>query len=415
MRARPDRRRGHRQVDPVVGGRRPSARSRLERAVGIEDEWSLPYAGLHRLLHPLAAEHSVLPAPQRRALAAAFGLETVEAPQPFLVSLASLTLVSLASCLAPVLLCVDDVHWLDEPTQDALAFIARRVDTERIVLLGTFRHGHTSVVVEACSRQVEVRGLDEAHAQMLLSRHAPDLGPSDRGRILASALGNPLAIVELPAGQRTMTPTMGESDSAPVPLSARLEHAFAARLDDLAGSTRDVLLVAATDGQCDLAELLAAATVLAGQPVDLDAIESAATAGLMRIERRGLIFRHPLIRSAVLQAEALGRRRAAHEALAEALSDDPYRRTWHRGEATIGADDVLEHIHTIALLRGSALAAIAVLERSAALTTESARRGRRLLLAAEHAFGVGRADMVDRLLAESGRHGLSELQQARVE
>lgn len=388
-------------------------------AVGIENEWGLPYAGLQRLLQPTAADYAALPPPQSRALAAAFGLDTTEAPQPFLVSLASLTLLRLAGSSAPVLLCVDDVHWLDEPTQDALAFIARRVANEPIVVFGSLRHGHTSVVVEACTHQIEVKGLDTADARELLTRHAPDLAPRVQDHILAHALGNPLAIVELPTARRAMATMTGESSAESVPLSTRLENAFADRFDELTTSARDALLLAATDGQCDLSEILAAAAVLSKQPVDLDAVESAALAGLVSVERRGLTFRHPLIRSAVLQAETMGRRRAAHHALAEVLSADRYRRIWHRGEATIGADDALaeelEQIHVVALQRGSALTAIAILERSAALTADSARRGRRLLLAAEHAFGLGRAEMVDRLLAEAQRHQLSELEQARME
>lgn len=387
--------------------------------VGIENEWGLPYAGLQRLLEPLAAGYAALPPPQSRALAAAFGLDTAEAPQPFLVSLASLSLLRLAGSAAPVLLCVDDVHWLDEPTQDALAFIARRVVNEPIVVFGSLRHGHTSVVVEACTHQVEVKGLDTADARKLLTQHAPDLAPHVQDRILAHALGNPLAIVELPAARRAIATMTGEPSADSLPLSTRLENAFADRFDELTTSARDALLLAATDGQCDLPEILAAATVLSKQPVDLDAVESAALTGLVSVERRGLTFRHPLIRSAVLQAETMERRRAAHHALAQVLSTDRYRCIWHRGEATIGADarlaEELEQIHVIALQRGSALTAIAILERSAALTTDSARRGRRLLLAAEHAFGLGRAEMVDRLLAEARRHRLSELEQARME
>ncbi len=388
-------------------------------AVGVEDEWNLPYAGLHRLLLSLMPDSGRLPVPQQRALRAAFGLDAHEPPQPFLVSLAALTLLSIASSRAPVLVCIDDVHWLDQPSQDALAFAARRLDAEALVLLGSARNGHASVFVDACARRLEVCGLDDTSAQALLSRHAPDLSIADQRRILAHALGNPLAIVELPAALRSTVPVVGDLVAEPVPLSARLERAFAARFDDLPAATRDALIITATGSQCDLAEILAATSVLAGRPVSIAEVESAAQAGLVSIDRRAVTFRHPLVRSAVLQAESAQRRRAAHEALAEALRDDPFRRTWHRGEATVGSDDQLadelEYVHAIALRRGSALAGIGVLERSAALTTDSALRGRRLLLAAEHAFGLGRADMVDRLLAAAGRNTLSELERARME
>lgn len=387
--------------------------------VGVEGEWHLPYAGLHRLLRPLHSHDAGLPVPQRRALAAAFGMGAAEPPEPFLVSLASLTLLTLASTAAPLLLCLDDAHWLDEPTQEALAFVARRVVAEHMVVLGAVRNGHTSVVGAACAQQLEVHGLDDAAALTLLTRHAPDLGTAERDRVLAHALGNPLALVELPSAGGITATMASDLTGEPVPLSERLEHAFADRLADLLAPTRDALLLAATDGQCDLTEILEATTVLSGQPVDLETVESAARAGLVSVGRQGLTFRHPLIRSAVLQAESLARQRAAHRALGDALHADRYRRTWHRGEAAIGSDDALagelEHMHTIALRRGSAQAAIIMLERSAALTTDAAHRARRLLLAAEHAYGLGRADQVDRLLSAAERNGLSQLGQARME
>jgi len=388
-------------------------------AVGVESELDLPYAGLHRLLFRFADQLGRLPAPQRQALAAVFGVESDDAPPPFLVALGALTLLSLATGREPVLICLDDVQWLDRPTQDVLAFIARRVGAEPVVVLGTLRRGYASSFVQACNRQIEVRGLDDPASRELLRRHAPDLGQAEQERILSQSLGNPLAIVELPAAWRAAAPTVAATAGEPVPLSARLEAAFAGRLSDVHQAARDALLIAATDNQTDLVEILAASTVLHGQPVGVEHIEPVAQLGLVSLDRHGLTFRHPLIRSAVLQAETLHRRQAAHRALADVLDTDPYRRTWHRGEATIGPDDALadelEYAHTIALRRGAALAAIASLERAASLTTDSSQRGRRLLLAAEHAFGLGRADMVDRLLTAAGRNMLSELQRARME
>ena len=130
-------------------------------------------------------------------------------------------------------------------------------------------------------------------------------------------------------------------------------------------------------------------------------------------------FRHPLFRSAVLQAESPARHRAAHAALAEVLHDDAFRQTWHRAHAIVGPDDSvadqLEVGHVTALRRGSPLAAIWALERSAQLSTDSSLRARRPLLAAEYAFDLGRADMVDRMLDLASLARLSELDRARAE
>jgi DNA-binding CsgD family transcriptional regulator len=148
-------------------------------------------------------------------------------------------------------------------------------------------------------------------------------------------------------------------------------------------------------------------------------LEEAASAGLIRFDDLHVRFRHPLVRSAILQLESTARRYAANAALAEILVDDPYRRAWHRASSITGPDDAvadeLEDNHVIALRRGSVTGAIWMLERSAQLTTDSAKRGRRLLLAAEHAFGLGRADLVDELLTRAARTSLSSLDQARMD
>src|SRR5439155_16865322 len=77
--------------------------------------------------------------------------------------------------------------------------------------------------------------------------------------------------------------------------------------------------------------------------------------------------------------------------------------------------DELEASHVESIRRGSVTSAISVLERSAQLTTDSATRGRRLLLAAEHAFGLGRGEMVDRLIRAAEQNKLSDLDKARME
>src|SRR5262249_28216038 len=204
-----------------------------------------------------------------------------------------------------------------------------------------------------------------------------------------------------------------------LPLTARLERAVAGRIAELPAAARDAVLVAAVDCVDELPEILAGAAVLAGRLVPVDVLDCAAAAGLLRFDEMRVRFRHPLVRSAVLQSETMARRHAAHRALASVLVDEPYRRAWHRAQSIVGLDDEvadeLEASHRISLRRGSVTSAIWALERSAQLTADPARRGRRLLLAAEHAFGLGRADVVDRLLAAASRTPLSELDLARKE
>jgi DNA-binding CsgD family transcriptional regulator len=236
---------------------------------------------------------------------------------------------------------------------------------------------------------------------------------------LDQARGNPLALVELPTAWRSAGTDILTATSATVPLTLRLEQAFAARITDLPPVTRDVLLVAAVDGEESLAEILAGAAVLSGTDVTTEDLEPAVKARLLGFDRVHVRFRHPLVRSGVLYSEPIRRRQAAHAAMSDVLSTEPYRQVWHQAQSVDGPDDEvaarLEAGHVESMRRGSVLSAIAALERSAQLTTTSGARARRLLLAAQHAFGLGRADLVSRLVDAAELNDLREADRARAE
>jgi DNA-binding CsgD family transcriptional regulator len=394
-----------------------AAGHRVLAATGVEAEAHLPFAGLHHLLRPVLNDLDRLPAMQAEALSTAFGLCEGPSPEPFMIALATLNLLAEAAVDRPVLVIADDVQWLDPPTQDALTFLARRVSGDPIVLIGVVRRDHDIAFAASGLPELDLRALDETSARDVLARHADGLSYAATERILREAAGNPLALVELPLAIRTAE---GGLEALPqvLPLTARLERTFAARIADLPPLTRDAVLVAAVDNADDLPEILAGASALAGQPVTVAALEIAVAAGLLRFDDLHVQFRHPLVRSGVLQLETVTRRYAANAALAEVLVDEPYRRIWHRAQSVSGQDDEvadeLEAAHVVSLRRGSATEAIWALERSAQLTTDSAKRGRRLLLAAEHAFGLGRADLVDQLLTRAARTSLSRLDHARM-
>jgi len=392
---------------------------RVLEGVGVEAEARLPFAGLHQLLRPLLSAGCELPAVQRRALLSAFGAEDGPPAEPFMITLAALSLLTNAAVERPVAVFVDDVQWLDQGTQDVLAFVARRVGSDPVIIVGSVRTGYSGPFLTAGLPELQVLGLDDASARQVLARHGDHLSHADRERILRAALGNPLALVELPAAW----PSAAEPGVDLIPpflrLTARLERAFAGRVAELPAATRDAVLVAAVDSVDELPEILAGASVLAGRQLRVDVLESATAAGLLRFDTVRVHFRHPLVRSAVLQSETVARWQAANAALAAVLANEPYRRTWHRAQSIVGPDDEvadeLEASHRVSLRRGSVTTAIWALERAAQLTTDPARRGRRLLLAAEHAFGLGRADMVDRLLTAASRTPLSDLDTARME
>ena len=384
-------------------------------AVGIESEAQLPYAGLHQLLSPvLDAVDELVPA-HREALLTALGIGDAAPPERYVVALAALNVFVAVAARAPVVVVADDVQWLDPPTQDVLTLVARRAPAAGLVVLGAVRSWHPNPLAAAAT-ELPLDGLDAVAADELLESAARGLRPFERDRVRDLAAGNPLALIELP---RTWADGgSGSTRDHPVSVPDRLERAFGARFDALPGPARDLVLVAAVDSADDLGEILGAASVLSGRTAMLHDIAAAETARLLTVVRGRVRFRHPLMRSGVLAREALGRRQAAHAALADVLEHEPYRRTWHRAESIVGPDDEvagqLEANVEVALARGGVVSAIRDLERSAQLTKGSALKGHRLLVAAEHAFSLGRADLVDRLLRAAATTDLSPLDLARM-
>src|SRR3954465_4250270 len=209
---------------------------------GVQSEAHLPFAGLHQLLRPVRERASELRDSQRAALDAAFGLAHDAQPGHFRIAMAALDLLSEVATDAPLLLVVEDAHWLDQPTADVLAFVARRIESDPIVLLAAIRDGYPSSLADAVPER-EVVGLDEPTAAALLDTAAPDLPLATRNVVLRAAAGNPLAILELPAVVVSGAPAVWVPGG--VPLTDRLERAFADRVADLPQLTRLVLLVTA--------------------------------------------------------------------------------------------------------------------------------------------------------------------------
>ena len=168
-----------------------------------------------------------LPDPQRRALSSAFGADAGPQPERFIIGLAALNLLAGAAARTPVLMVVDDVQWLDRPTQEVLVFMARRISAEPIVVVGGVRNGHDTAFTSAGLTELHVSGLDDASARDLLTSHAGDLSSADRERILKAAQGNALALIELPAALRTAAAAGLVLLPPALPLTTRLERAFA--------------------------------------------------------------------------------------------------------------------------------------------------------------------------------------------
>ena len=292
---------------------------RILRLVGVECEATFPFAGLHQMVGPVLDHVSLLPRHEREALLAAFDLVEGPPPEPFLINLAVVDLLEAVAADRPVLLLADDVQWLDPQSHEVLTFVGRRV-AGPVVIIAVMRRGHTGPFLHAGFPELTVGGVDDDAAAQILSAHAPGLSPAGRRRIQREALGNPLALRELPIAMAAL-PSGG---LRPLALSDRLEHAFAGRGAELPSATRDALLVAAVDPADDLAEIIAGTSALRGEPVTPEVFDPAQAVGLVTVEEGRVTFLHPLMRSGILQAESLARHQSAHRALADTL-DDVYR------------------------------------------------------------------------------------------
>jgi predicted ATPase len=123
-------------------------------AAGVQSEAHLPFAGLHQLIRPLRFRTEDLPARQRAVLDAAFGLGQEPAPERFQIAMAVLDLLGEVATDAPLLVLAEDAQWLDRPTTEVLAFVARRLQSDPIVLLAAVREGYPSLLVDAGLRSI---------------------------------------------------------------------------------------------------------------------------------------------------------------------------------------------------------------------------------------------------------------------
>ncbi|MEV4075498.1 helix-turn-helix transcriptional regulator [Nonomuraea fuscirosea] len=387
------------------------------RTAGVESETHMPFAGLHQVLLPLRTEIEGLPVPQRDALGAAFGLTDARVPDPFLIALATLNLLGEAATRSPVLLLAEDVHWLDRASTDVLAFVARRLNSEPIVLLAAIRDGFPSPLDGAGLQELHLDRLDDTAATALLDAYSPTQRPTVRTRLLQEAAGNPLALIELPIAAETQD---GKGPLPPgwLPLTTRLEQTFTARMSGLPPILRTMLLVAALNDSTALSETLDATALITGVPVTADDLALAVTVRLVDVHEAGVSFRHPLMRSAIYQGASISQRHAVHAALADILIGRPDRRLWHRAASTPRPDEsIAAELETVAKSvrrRGDLLSAVAALEHAVRLSENFAQRCERLVRAAEYAAEMGRRDIVVRLLGEGEQSQLSAQQRARI-
>ncbi|MFD8596219.1 AAA family ATPase [Kitasatospora sp. NPDC059646] len=380
-----------------------AAPGRVLRATGVESEARLPYAALSQLLAPVLAGVEGLPGPQRAALERVLGLADGPAGDRLLVGLAVLTLLGDLAEQGPVLCLVDDVQWVDRESAEALQVAARRLGAEAVVLLLATRLDGPEL---PGLPELRVEPLTERAAAELLAAVAPEL--SDPAAVLAVAQGNPLALVELSAA--------GAAGS--LPPTGRLRLAYHGQLSRLPGTAQRWLLLAALEESGSLEVLLRAAGECGLTVADLAPAEQQ---GLVRVELAAgrVMFRHSLLRSALVDRAPLVDRLAAHATLAQAYGErEPLRRAWHRALAATGRDAaVAEELAAAAAgaaSRGGHTGASAAYERAARLSPDPLRARELTVEAVEAALEAGEVGRAESLAAAADGPGLDPVTRAHL-
>jgi DNA-binding CsgD family transcriptional regulator len=388
---------------------------RVARAMGVQSEMELAFAGLHQLCAPMLSRADALPSPQRDALRIALGLAAGPPPDRFFVGLAVLNLLSGAAGERPLICLIDDEQWLDQASAQVLGFVARRLAADPVGLLFAARELGPEL---AGLPEMELGGLAGEDARALLaSALAGPLDSRIADLIIAETRGNPLALLELPRGLTPEELAGGFGLPGTAPLAGRIEDSFLRQLEALPDPTRLLLLLAAADPLGDPELVRRAARRL---DLSLDAAEAAVTAGLAEFGAQ-VRFRHPLARSAVYRSASFADRRMVHGALAEETDPaaDPDRRAWHRAQGAAGPDEgiaaELESSAGRAQARGGIAAAAAFLERAALLTSDPRQRARRLLASATAKREAGALDVASELLAAAVAGPLDALGTAEAE
>ncbi|MFB7719170.1 AAA family ATPase [Nocardia sp. NPDC056100] len=350
---------------------------RVLRGAGVEFEATVSFAALHQLLYPLDAELRELPASHRRTLAIGLGIEDGTAPDQLALAHAVRALLVLAAERRPVLLIVDDVHWIDRASALVLGMVARRLRETRVGLVAAVRAGEDSLFESEGLDELPVGPLDDAAAAALMTAHYPDLPTRSRHRYLAESQGNPLALVELPGAH--------SAHRAPgvTRVGRRLHTLFTRRIANLPPRTRQQLLAAALAGAGS-----ALPSALSTGICDSADLAPAEEMRLVRVDpgTHELRFRHPLIRAAVVELATHEQRRQAHRELAQRFPEDSERHAWHLSQATVEPDEqvaeLLERTAARTQRRGDPVGAIGLLLRAAELSPRTSDRDRRIMVAA---------------------------------
>lgn len=310
---------------------------------------------------------------------------------------------------------VDDAHWLDGSSAEALLFAVRRLVADPIAVVLASREGEPSLLDGTDLPALRMKGLDPGAAAELVQRESSGPVTHDvTDRLYRSTAGNPLALLELAADAPQLA---GAPVGGPLPVATSIAHAFLRRSGSLPKRTRRLLVLAAASDGGELAVLEHAAASLG---LDLAELAPPSTQALVEIENGTIEFRHPLARSAVYGDAPPQERRHAHRELADALPDrDLDQRAWHLASAAVGIDEAasaaLEQAGERARARSAYTVSAGAFERAARLAPASPRQCGLLCAAADAAWLAGQADRTAALLDDAERHDPGVSVAARID
>src|SRR4051794_36138887 len=269
------------------------------RARGIETESGIAFAGLAELVMPLLDKLDTIPAPQAAALKGALALGPATPGDRFTAPAGLLSLLAVAAEERPVLVIIDDAQWLDGPSLEAFLFAGRRLAAEGVAMLGALRAGTAVARMEApWLERLEIGPLEDADARAVLGG-SERVTPSVAERLVATAAGNPLALVELPHLLSEAQLAGREPLEEPLRPGTTIERAFRQAVEELPARARRALLVAAT-AHTPRTDVVAAALAEAG--LSLRDLRAAEAQRLVSVGEEELEFRHPLLRSTAYHA-----------------------------------------------------------------------------------------------------------------
>ncbi len=376
-----------------------AAAMRVLRARGVQSETRIPFGGLFELLRPALGLLDQIPPPQAAALKSALALGPPRAEDRFAVGAATLSLLAAYAETAPLLVLVDDVHWVDGSTSDALLFAFRRLLADPIAVVVSVRDGEASLLDGSDLSQMRLEGLDRTAAGQILARGAVRPVPEDVvERLHRQTGGNPLALTE--ASVEIDRFRQGVPLDTPLPFVTSVSNVYLRRARALSPRALRTLVLAAANDTGELSVLTRAAPALDLEVADLAGAERA---GLVATVNDQLSFRHPLVRSAVYNDAAPGLRREVHRALADALPDaEVDRRAWHLALSVIGPDgpacSALEQAGVRARERSGYEVSSRAFERAAQLAPDGQWQARLLYAAADSAWLGGLAERAQDLL-----------------